>query len=95
MFKISFTIILSLLFTLHALARESWKLLPRQSFYTNESTAEMLLHIPDEISGEEFSLSLQLNGSEILTADTACFKKFFLVLSALPGIHVNPVALLL
>ncbi len=51
-------------------AQEGWKMNSRLSFYTSESLAEILLVIPEEMSGKKAILTLSGNGKLLALMDT-------------------------
>jgi len=59
-----------LLFAITLNAQESWKLNARMSFFTNETSTEALLIVPNTAFGNRVQLTLSLNGHLLMRQDT-------------------------
>lgn len=69
MFKLLSTILLALFITLQPQANESWKLIPRHSFYTTEKRAEILIHTPDEHLFTSFNVDFKIDGTSVFNEE--------------------------
>jgi len=86
MFKFSSTILLALLLSIQSLANESWKLVSRHSFYTSETDAEILLHIPDKYLSTSFKVGLTIDGNYVFNETIDAEKSIYPIPVSIQGL---------
>lgn len=79
--------IVCLLIGLNTTAGESWKLISRNSFYTTEKEAEILLHIPDDYLSTSFNIDLKIDGKSIFNEGLEPNQSIFPIPVSLQGLE--------